>query len=170
MPTVMGFTLRVIGSHSVSEPFRREQGVEQGCPLAPLLFALVILPLSHMLKLTMSGMHIDHIHVKQDTRHTVVAMCADDTTIFVGGLDDIAHAKEVIQCDMDTSSASINWDKTTTFLCGNMLDNAPPPDTIPGTILGPKDKTRYLGTIISRDPDVAPWENALAKALARQEA
>ena len=73
-----------------------------------------------------------------------------------------------MQCD--ASSASINWDKTTTFLCGNMLDNAPPPDTIPGTILGPKDKTRYLGAIISSYPDVAPWENALVKALARLKA
>ena len=33
------------------------------------------------------------------------------------GLDDIAHAKEVIQCDMDASSASINWHNTTSFLC-----------------------------------------------------
>ena len=65
----------------------------QRYPLAPLLFALAIEPLSRMLKLTMSGMHINHIHVKQDTRRTVVAMCADDTTIFAGGLDDIAHAK-----------------------------------------------------------------------------
>ena len=100
----------------------------------------------------------------------MVAMCADDTTIFAGGLEDIAHAKEAIQCYMDASSASINWDKTTTFLCGNMLENPPPPDTIPGMILGPKDKTCYLGVIISRDPDVAPWENALEKALARLKA
>ena len=142
----------------------------QRYPLAPLLFALAIEPLSRMLRLTMSGMQIDHIHVKQDTRRTVVAMCAHDTTIFAGGLDDIAHAKEAIQCHTDASSASINWDKTTTFLCGNMLDNAPPPDTIPGTILGPKDKTRYLGVIISCDPDVAPGVNALAKALARLKA
>ena len=49
-----------------------------------------------MLKQTMTGMQIDHIHVKQDTTHTGVAMCADDTTIFAGGLDDITHAKEAI--------------------------------------------------------------------------
>ena len=73
------------------EPFSRERGVGQGCPLAPLLFALAIEPLSRMLKQTMSGMHIDRIHVQQDTTHTVVAMCADDTTIFADGLDDIAH-------------------------------------------------------------------------------
>ena len=79
-----------------------------GCPLAPLLFALAIEPLSRMLKQTMTGMQIDHIHVKQHTTHTVVAMCADDTTIFAGGLDDITHAKEAIQCYMDTSSASIH--------------------------------------------------------------
>ena len=60
--------------------------------------------------------------------------------------------------------------KTTTFLCGNMLENPPPPDTISDTILGPKDKTRYLGAIISRETDVAPWENALGKALARLKA
>ena len=170
MSTAKGFTLRVIGSQSVSEPFNRERGVGQGCPLAPLLFALAIEPLSRMLKQTMSGMHIDRIHAQQDTTRTVVAMCADDTTIFAGGLDDIAHAKEAIQCYMDASSASINWDKTTSFLCGSMAQDPPPPDVIPGTILGPKDKTRYLGAIISRDPNVAPWENALAKALTRLKA
>ena len=73
------------------EPFNRERGVGQGCPLAPLLFALAIEPLSCMLKQTMSGMHIDRIHVQQDTTRTVVAMCADDTTIFADGLDDIAR-------------------------------------------------------------------------------
>ena len=103
MSTAKGFTLRVIGSQSVSEPFSRERGVGQGCPLAPLLFALAIEPLSRMLKQTMTGMQIDRIHVKQHTTHTVVAMCADDTTIFAGGLDDITHAKEAIQCHMDAS-------------------------------------------------------------------
>ena len=78
----------------------------------------------------------DCTHVRQDTTHTVVAMCADDTTIFAGGLDDIAHAKEAIQCDMDASSASINWHKTTSFLCGSMAQD-PPRDVIRGTILGP---------------------------------
>ena len=51
-----------------------------------------------------------------------------------------------------------------------MEQHPPPPDVIPGTILGPQDKTRYLGAIISRDPNVAPWENALAKAMARLKA
>ena len=60
----------------------------------------------------MTGIQIDSIHVKQDTTHTVVAMCADDTTIFAGGLDDINHAKEAIQCQMDASSAPINWEKS----------------------------------------------------------
>ena len=64
----------------------------------------------------------------------------------------------------------LNWDKTTSFLCGSMAQHPPPPDVIPGTILGPQDKTRYLGTIISHNPNVAPWENALAKALARLKA
>ena len=96
---------------------QQRRGVGQGCPLAPLLFALAIEPLSRMLKQTMTGMQIHRIHVKQHTTHTVVAMCADDTTIFVGGIDDITHAKEAIQCHMNASSASISWDKTTSFLC-----------------------------------------------------
>ena len=51
----------------MSEPFNRERDVGQGCPLAPLLFALAIEPVSRMLKQTMSGMHIDSTHVRQDT-------------------------------------------------------------------------------------------------------
>ena len=65
----------------------------QGCALAPLLFALAIESLSHMLKQTMSGIHIHHIHVQQQAPRGVVAMCAHHTTIIGGGLDDIAHAK-----------------------------------------------------------------------------
>ena len=118
----------------------------------------------------MTGMQIDCIHVKQHTTHALVAMCADDTTIIAGGLDDITHAKEAIQCHMDASSASINWDKTTSFLCGSMVQHLPPPDVIPGMILGPQDKTCYLGAIILHNPNVAPWKNALAKALARLKA
>ena len=75
MSTAKGFTLRVIGSQSVSEPFSRERGVGQGCPLAPLLFALAIEPLSRMLKQTMTGMQIDRIHVKQHTTHTRLWQC-----------------------------------------------------------------------------------------------
>ena len=41
-----------------------------------------------------------------------------------------------------------------------MAQDLPPPDVIPGMILGQKDKTRYLGAIISRDHNVAPWVNA----------
>ena len=108
MSTAMGFTLCVIGSQSVSVPFSRERGVSQGCPLVPLLFALAIDSLLQMLKQTMTAMQIYCIHVKQDTTHMVVAMCADDTTIFAGGLDDINHAKEAIQCQMDASLSLIH--------------------------------------------------------------
>ena len=90
MSTARGFTLRVIDLHSVSESFMQERCVGQGCPLVPIFFALAIEPLSCMLRLTMGGMQIDHIHMNQDTRRTVV-QCAHNTTIFVGGLDDIAH-------------------------------------------------------------------------------
>ena len=103
MSTAMGFTLCVIGSQSVPVPFSRERGVGQECPLAPLLFALTIEPLLWMLKQTMTAMQINHIHVKQHTTHALVTMCVDDTTIIAGGLDDITHAKDAIQCHMDAS-------------------------------------------------------------------
>ena len=57
-------------------------------------------PLSRMLQQTMRGMHIDCIHVQQHTTRTVMAMCADDTTIFASGLEDIAHTNEAIHCHM----------------------------------------------------------------------
>ena len=38
--------------------------------------------------------------------------------------------------------------QTPSFLCGSMAQHQQPPDVIPGTILGPQDKTHYLGAII----------------------
>ena len=75
-------------SHCFQAPISQ---IKQECPFAPLLFALAVEPLSQILKATMSGMHIDHIHVKQNTLRTVVAMCTGDTTIFAGGLEAILH-------------------------------------------------------------------------------
>ena len=60
--------------------------------------------------------------------------------------------------------------KTKSFLCGSMAQDPPPPDVIPGTILGTKDMARHFGANTSRDPNVALWENALAKALTRLKA
>ena len=75
MSTAKGFTLHVIGSQSVSEPFNRERGVGQGCPLVPLLFALAIEPLLRMLKQTMTAMQIHRIHVKQHNTHGCGNVC-----------------------------------------------------------------------------------------------
>ena len=125
MSTARGFTLCVIGSQSVSEPFRRERCVGQGWPLVPLLFALVIEPLSRMPKQTMSGMHIDHIHMKHDTRCTVVAMCSHNITIFAGGLEDIAHENETIQCHVDELFASVDVRRENECDCGCGEGNSP---------------------------------------------
>ena len=49
--------------------------------------------------------------------HSLVAMCADDTTIFAGGLHHIAHPMDAIQCHT-SSSACINWhNKTSNHSC-----------------------------------------------------
>ena len=117
-----------------------------------------------MLTGTLKGMKISKINVGQVAEKVVVAMCADDTTIFAGDGEDISKAKEAIQCYMDASSASINWKKTISFLSGCLLTNPPPQDMIPGKVMGPQDKARYLRAIVSRDTSVVTWENALANA------
>ena len=71
------------------------------------------------------------------------------------------------QCTLHVPTLHV---QTPSILCGSMAQHSPPPDVIPGTILGPQDKMHYLGAIILHNPNVAPWENALAKALARLKA
>lgn len=74
--------------------------------------------------------------------HVVLWQCVHTTQpSLVVDLMTLHMQKEANQCDMDASSASINWLNTTWFLCGNMVLNPPPPDVIPGTTLGGKDKT-----------------------------
>lgn len=57
---------------------------------------------------------------------------------------------------MDASSASNNLKKTISFPSGFLLFNPSPQDMIQDKIMGPQDKAKYFGAIVSKNPDVIP--------------
>ena len=76
--TWRGFDLRVIGINGISEAFKREQGMAQGCPGAPLLFVFAEEPLSCELQRRLTG-----ILVAIPGQNSQVALGADDVMITV---------------------------------------------------------------------------------------
>ena len=78
------------------------------CPCVPLLFVLVIDPVTCLIKGKIDGIPVSkYVYVK-----TKIVLCADDTMIFMSSpQEDINEAKEALQTYIYVSSTQLNWNK-----------------------------------------------------------
>lgn len=105
---------RVILNGVVGPKFGITRGVRQGDPLSCLLFDLAIESLAEMLR--SSGLH--GIHLEGASERVLSNLFADDTTIFLGGYDNINILFRVLKAWCRTSGAKFNIDKTVVIPIG----------------------------------------------------
>ena len=90
----------------LSNPIQVQSGVRQGCPLAPLLFAICTEPLRILvLQSKIQGLKIKEIQL-------IISMYADDTTGFIGSLEDSKLLLECINTYCQASGAQLNNSKS----------------------------------------------------------
>ena len=80
----------------------------KSCPCAPLLFSLAIDPVARLIKNRISRIPVsENVDVKAK-----IALCADDTMIFVASQQGINNAEEALQATMNASGALLKWTKS----------------------------------------------------------
>jgi Reverse transcriptase (RNA-dependent DNA polymerase) len=156
-----------------STPLKVQCGVRQGDPLSCLLFNLAIEPLACKLQNdpNLKDLDIPGLHKK-----LILAMFADDTTLFLSKLDRFDHVQHILDQWCSASGAKFNIQKTEIIPIGSPTHRTTviethklnPNDTLPLDdrihITRDGEAIRSLGAWISNNtPDLTPWQSILDK-------
>ena len=97
----------VLNNGYISEFFEPQRGVRQGCPLSYHLFILVVEVLAFKIR---KNDAIKSIGVAG--REIKISQLADDTTLFINGVDSIDPVVETLQQFRHLSGLKANIEKT----------------------------------------------------------
>ncbi|KAL2610597.1 hypothetical protein R1flu_029170 [Riccia fluitans] len=104
---------KIHGNGLFSKEIKNERGVKQGCPLAPLLFAISTQPLMTLLKNKEAEHKIQGLQL-QGPKHTLHNLFADDSGIMLQATEDIFNElKDSIATYEIISGAKLNISKST---------------------------------------------------------
>ena len=109
-----GFSLSLAAPEGPQPSFPHLRGVGQGCPCAPLLFALTIDPFARALKARLTGIQVS----RSPSVFAKVSLCADDAMIMVLTNQDVKVARETLEQYMRASGAMLNWKKSMAVTMG----------------------------------------------------
>ena len=101
----------------LTDSFRLERSVRQGCPLSALLYSITAEPLATMLK---KDKHIQGINIPGGGR-SLIHQYADDTSITVRDLVSVKRVIELLGIYGSASGAKMNMDKSE-ILCVGVVD------------------------------------------------
>jgi len=144
---------RVITRNGVSGEIDVKSGVRQGCPLAPYLYVISMLPLLLGLK--------KHEPIVVSEVNIWAAMFADDTTAYYKDEADARAKIDTIKDYGRASAAKLNLDKT------ECVGIKPPGDLIrPANFFGRGQYTILLGAPISVDGNIGDyWKRKVEDAI-----
>ena len=147
--------------------FPLQRGVKQGCPLAPLLYALSTQPLMLLLKSRLASGQIQGVDIGAQDQ-VLFQLFADDTGLFFHASEQNFRAiMECLSLYERISGAKINLDKSTLL----QLDSGPEPDWFVRascSIAAPGQPIKYLGCPVGKS--ITPTQElnfVLDKLIAR---
>lgn len=127
----------------ISNSFKVNCGIRQGCPLSPLAFILAVELLALKIRnSTIKGIENPKI-VNNTNYQTKIKQMADDTTLFLEGKQDIIDALEIMSDFGKISGLKINLNKTKALQMGNKKDENLPIEVV--------SKIKILGIYFERD-------------------
>ena len=156
-------TGKVINHGWVTQAFKIEQGVRQGCPLSALLFLLVAEVLTQKIKqnFDIKGITVPNtLHINQEQLYEVkISQLADDTVVFVNSIKSGNIALKEIESFGKIAGPKLNLAKT------NVITIFPQNECLQD-LNWTTDPVKYLGIYISRNKGITEqmnWDNKLKK-------
>ncbi len=144
----------VINNGHISEWFRPQRGVRQGCPISPYLFILAVelLAISIREDENIKGIKINQTEIK-------ISQLADDTTCFTQDIESIGKILDVFEKFRICAGLKVNVDKTKASYLGSLRNKQEQPFGLDwtqenisalGVIFTGKEKDHYLYNYKSR--------------------
>jgi len=127
-------------NQALSKPIRVDSEVRQGCPLAPLLFAINTEPIRATVINSNKTQGIDTMGI-----NTKLKLYADNTTGYTRDEQDFHNLKKILHTYCDASGGHLNEDKSSVIFLG------PSFDCVPLQPIPSKETDRFLGYMLSRD-------------------
>ena len=138
-------------------------GVAQGCPLSPLLFLIIAVPLARMINNDprIRGISVESMGPDGRPRVTThkISQFADDSTLMLRTFC-VKHAQKVLNTWCDATSMKENATKREVLLLGRTrrYDEAQLPEEIDrATIVKDGDTIRALGVPMGNEIDIEAW-------------
>ncbi|KAL3682360.1 hypothetical protein R1sor_000382 [Riccia sorocarpa] len=115
---VEGATSKIHALGKFSKEIPLERGVRQGCPLAPLLFALATQPLMTILKSRAAEGRLPGLKIKAN-KDMLYSLFADDSGVFIQAEESaFLELQEAVRCYERISGARLNLSKSTVIPLG----------------------------------------------------
>ena len=112
----MGATTEFVTPHGHTPPIGIRRGTLQGDPLSPLLFDLMIEPLTRWLNASNKGYDIKSCGLKLSSK-----WYADDGTLVANNIDDMASLLDIVEQYIDWSGIRLNVGKCRILLTRTSL-------------------------------------------------
>ncbi|KAL3675515.1 hypothetical protein R1sor_025463 [Riccia sorocarpa] len=162
-------TIHLHGQFSL--PINLNRGVRQGCCLAPLLFAIITIPVILRLQAAADSGHIKALHL-HNNKNIITAWYADDAAVYVEfDHDSFSTLADILQQFCSATGSSISFPKSMVRSIGTTAEMPAWISLFNYRIVQPSQITRYLGLFFAPTATAKQmWDYSINKLSDRLQA
>uniref|UniRef100_A0A3B3WLD2 Reverse transcriptase domain-containing protein n=1 Tax=Poecilia mexicana TaxID=48701 RepID=A0A3B3WLD2_9TELE len=153
----------VVKVGGLSRPVKVHRGVRPGCPISGQLDSIVVEPLLHKRRSSLTGLVLPGL---PNNPSLIVSAYADDINILLRTRMTLFGLQHCLELYEKASSAKVNWEKSSALKVGPWKNNNLP--VLPGNIHWVDQGLKFLGVHLGTEAVLTKnWEGVMERVCAR---